>query len=611
MTLRKQAAFVLAAAILTIVCALSSSGLGAKPPAKPPPAPGTSATVSGELKKWHTITLTFTGPNASETSPSPNNPFLDYRLQVSLTGPGGQTYTVPGFFDGDGNGGGNGNVWRARFSPDQAGTWTYNASFRQGSNVAVDLSPTAGTPSSFDVASGTFVVAERDTAAPGFLKWGELEYVGGHYLKFRDGPYWLKGGADSPENWLAYSGFDNTPQAQHSFSPHVRDWQSGDPIFNTSSTDGGKGLIGAMNYLSSQGVNSIYFLPMNIGGDGEDSSPYVKVANWAGSPSNDNLHFDISKLRQWQAAFSHAQRKGINLHFVLNEAEAANKRELDNAALGIERKLFYREMVARFGHHLALQWNISEEYDLSYPLSPQTVKNFAGYIQQIDPYDHPISVHNRYDPDIAWTPFLGDARFSTTAFQYPGRYAGHGDEVEEWRKKSVSAGRPLVISLDELESATPTNAADQRKKILWPTYLSGGQLEWYVKEEDRTLEDFRRYEELWTYTRYARSFVEGNLPFWEMEPKDGLLTGEATDSGGGQVFAKTGQIYAVYLPSATSTGILDLSGVSGSFQKRWFNPRTGSFEGVTQAISGGGKRSLGTPPSSPSSDWVVLIKATG
>jgi Putative collagen-binding domain of a collagenase len=64
----------------------------------------------------------------------------------------------------------------------------------------------------------------------------------------------------------------------------------------------------------------------------------------------------------------------------------------------------------------------------------------------------------------------------------------------------------------------------------------------------------------------------------------------------------------VYLPDATSTGSLDLSGVSGEFQKSWYNPRTGSFEGSTQTVSGGGKRSLGAPPSSASSDWVVLIK---
>ncbi len=570
-----------------------------------------AATVSGELKKWHPLTLDFAGPSASETDASPNNPFLDYRLQVTFTGPSGQTYTVPGFFDGEGNGGETGDVWRVRFAPDQAGTWSYQASFRKGTNVAVNLNPTAGTATDFDGASGTFDVAGRDAAAPGFLKWGRLEYAGKHYLKFRDGPYWLKGGADSPENWLSYEGFDNTPQAQHTFSPHVQDWQTGDPIVNTSSADGGKGLIGAMNYLSSQGVNSIYFLPMNIGGDVPDSSPYVGPIDWAGSPSNDNLHFDISKLGQWETAFAHAQQKGLHLHFVLGEAEAANKLELDDATLGVERKLFYRELVARYGHHNSLQWNISEEYNhfSKHPLDPDLVKEFAGYVQQQDPYDHPITVHHLGNPDSAWKPFIGDSRFSLTSFQDVGGVAGYGAEVEDWRQKTALAGRPITISMDELAKVTPTNVNQRRKEILWPTYLSGGQLEWFLgRDVDWTLEDFRLYEQLWTYTRYARSFVEENLPFWEMEPQDGLLSGESTDFGGGQVFAKPGQLYAVYLPNATSTGVLDLSSDSGSFQKRWYNPRTGSFAGDTETVSGGGNVSLGTPPSSPSNDWIVLLK---
>jgi hypothetical protein len=96
-----------------------------------------------------------------------------------------------------------------------------------------------------------------------------------------------------------------------------------------------------------------------------------------------------------------------------------------------------------------------------------------------------------------------------------------------------------------------------------------------------------------------------------MQPQDSLLSGESSDLGEGQVFAKAGQVYAVYLPNATSTGVLDLSGVSGSFQTSWYNPRTGQFEGATQTVSGGGNRSLGAPPSSPSSDWVVLLKGTG
>src|SRR5215208_6677866 len=246
-----------------------------------PPPPPASGSVTGEFKKWHPLTISFTGPSTTETNSSPN-PFLDYRLQVSFTSPSGKSIEVPGFYDGDGNGASSGAVWKVRFNPDESGTWGYKASFRQGANVAIDTSATAGSPTSFDGASGTFNISPRDPAAPGFLSQGLLEYANGHYLKFRDGSYYLKGGADSPENWLGYAGFDNTPNAKHSFAPHVQDWQVGDPTFNTSSAEGGKGLIGALNYLSSQGINSIYFLPMNIGGDGRDSSPYVSVSNWGG-----------------------------------------------------------------------------------------------------------------------------------------------------------------------------------------------------------------------------------------------------------------------------------------------------------------------------------------
>jgi hypothetical protein len=105
--------------------------------------------------------------------------------------------------------------------------------------------------------------------------------------------------------------------------------------------------------------------------------------------------------------------------------------------------------------------------------------------------------------------------------------------------------------------------------------------------------------------------METNLPFWEMQPQDGLLSGESSDYGGGQVFTKAGEVYAVYLPNASSTGTLDLSGVSGSFEMRWYNPRSGAFEGGAQAVSGGTITSLGTPPSSTTSDWVVLIEAIG
>ncbi|MCK4965881.1 DUF5060 domain-containing protein, partial [bacterium] len=417
-------------------------------------------TITGEQKAWHTVTLTFRGPQLNESDTSPN-PFLDYRLQGTFTGPSGQVYNVPGFFDGDGNGGGSGSVWRVRFTSDEAGKWTYSASFRRGTEVAISLKPDAGTPASFDGISGSFDIGACDADADGFLSKGRLVHQEGkYYLKtLGDGKYWLKGGTDSPDNFLAYGGFDNTtpnpshPEWFHDFNSHIQDWNSGDPDWGNGR---GKGIIGALNYLSSKHVNSIYVLLMNIGGDGQDVWPYSGSIDRKGNPENDNLHFDISKLKQWEIVFLHAQKKEINLQFVLNEGEEANKKELDDATLGTERKLYYREMIARFGHHNALQWNLCEEYDIEpYPLTPEQIRSFADYIQAVDPYKHPVTVHNcKIDK---WEPFWGNRQFNLTSLQYYPEQGikstvainlSYGDKTEELRARAKKNGHVIPVCFD-------------------------------------------------------------------------------------------------------------------------------------------------------------------
>lgn len=577
--------------------------------------------VESEQRTWHPMVLRFTGPVATQTDTHPN-PFLGYRLQVAFTAPSGRVYDVPGFFDGDGQGGAKGNVWRVRFSPDAAGDWRYRASFRQGPGVAVALEPDAGQPAAFDGASGNFAVKPRDPAAPGFLKWGRLEYADGHYLKFRDGGYWIRGGTDCPENFLAYADFDNTPPSHH-YAAHAADWRPGDPDWGNGR---GRAIIGALNYLASRSVNSLYLMPMNIGGDGQDVWPFAGQPNPKGSPANDNLHYDLAKLRQWEIVFAHAQRQGIFLHFALNEAERANKRELDDGELGVERKLYYRELVARFGHHLALEWNLCEEYNLQFDLGAERVRDFAGYIAAVDPYDHPITVHPAGDPLAALRFTFGDPRFSLTSIQIGQRRI---DELTEaFRRATAAAGRPLPISMDEFtldagqpSAALPVDDADrQRREKLWPTYLSGGMVE-FILEDLLATDSFKtpQREALWEYTWHARAFMEQNLPFWEMQPADELVEGEATlavGAGrgktfplGAQVFAKRGQVYAIYLPVGNPAGTLDLNGFSGRFEKRWFNPRTGQFVGEPTIVQGGAALPLGTPPPQPAEDWVVLIKS--
>lgn len=578
------------------------------------------ARVEGPLRVWHTATLSFSGPS-SEVAASRPNPFLDYRLQVRFTSPSGRVLDVPGYYDGDGAGGASGNVWKVRFTPSEPGQWSYRASFRQGPAIAVSLNAGAGDPAAFDGASGSLPIAPRDPRAPGFARWGLLSYAGKHYLKFADGPYWIKGGTDDPENLLAYAGFDRTP-ASHRYQAHVSDWRPGDPDWGGGK---GKGIIGALNYLASRRVNSVYFLTMNIGGDGKDVWPFAGSPDPNGSPENDDLHYDVGKLRQWEIVFDHAQKRGIFLHFVLNEAEAPNKKELDDGELGVERKLYYRELVARFGHHLALEWNLCEEYNIEFDFGPGRIRQFAAYLRAVDPYGHPITVHSARDPLRELSFLFGDTLFGLTSIQLNQRRID--TLVEAFRQATAAAGRPLPVSMDEFTvdkgqrlSHVPFDDPElHRKQKLWPTYLSGGMIE-FILEDSLKVESFKtpQRETLWNYTWCARRFLEA-LPFWEMEPADRLVTGAGTISvglGRGQTFplgpqvlAQAGRVYAIYLPVATPSGRIDLSGHRGPFRMRWYNPRSGEFVGRASSLAGDGAADPGPPPADPDQDWALLLEA--
>ncbi len=562
---------------------------------------------------WHPFILLLKGPVLSELDENPN-PFLDFRAQVEFTGPSGQVYDVPGYFAGNGFGGSVGDIFKVLFTPDEPGLWNYRISFRSGPEIAISLDPNAGTALNQEGITGTVQVQPKLPDAPGFYRHGRLEYVGGHYLKFRDGPYFIKGGVDSPENLLSFFGFDDAQDGGnvgiiHRYEPHIADWQPGDPLFegNTTGVDS-KGLIGALNYLASKDVNSVYALLMNLGGDSRDVFPFVG----AGGTSFENRHMDISKLYGWNLVFTHAQALGIQLHLVFGETEQQNESWLSDGTLGVARKLYYREMIARFGHHLAIKWNLSEENDFS----SAELATFADFIQAVDPYGHPIAVHTHLDQLSEYTPLYGDPRYSASSVQYSVNNAGAFTELV--RAQSTAAGRPWVVDMDENATAeeglSPTNTDAMRKTVLYDVLFSGGNIEWYMGAHplpiggDHTLEDFRTRETMWEQMGHARRFMVQELPFHEMEPADGLVTGESPSYGGAEVFAKIGTVYAIYLPQASPSGSLNLIGAPGTYRKRWFDPRTGAYAGTTQTVSGGQNLPLGSPPYASGEDWVVLVR---
>jgi hypothetical protein len=86
-----------------------------------------------------------------------------------------------------------------------------------------------------------------------------------------------------------------------------------------------------------------------------------------------------------------------------------------------------------------------------------------------------------------------------------------------------------------------------------------------------------------------------------------MSSDELTLSKDDYCFAKTGEIYAVYLPQG---GQAKIKIPDGSYDIQWFNPRDGGDlqKGPVEKITGGGYASTGLPPADPSKDWVCLIR---
>ena len=126
--------------------------------------------------QWHTVTLSFEGPETSETAAS--NPFLNYFLSVEFKHADNQ-HTIRGFYAVDGNAAETsaeaGNIWQVRFTPDKPGEWNYSAVLYHGDSVAVNQNFVSSDITDISNSSGRFMVTRTDKSGPDFRAFGRLE----------------------------------------------------------------------------------------------------------------------------------------------------------------------------------------------------------------------------------------------------------------------------------------------------------------------------------------------------------------------------------------------------------------------------------------------------
>ncbi|NNJ27585.1 DUF5060 domain-containing protein [Alienimonas chondri] len=623
---------------------------------EPPTAPVyIDGKIDGAYRVGFPIAFTLTGPEALQEN-GEANPFVDYRLTASFGRPDRADVdgrVVPGYFAADGRAGETGAEagarWRAHYRPTWRGRTTYRLVLRKGDELIAEASGTIEVKAPPEAVENARDFRRRGqlTAWEGRLMLATPERLPTEWTPF------FKTGAGSPENLLAYADFDGTwsaksdprdgeshSEALHRYEPHLGDWNDGDPAWR----DGrGKGLIGALNYLADAGVNSLYFVPFNVAGDGRDVWPHAATE---GEEPTDLTRFDCSKLDQWETVFTHCDTLGIALHMLLTETEneALFERRTgpgaDYEQTGVPfaetRKLYYREMIARFGHHPAIIWNLGEENGRGKELvkdgdgrdtTDAQRKAFAAYIKQTDPYDHPLVVHTYPNwQNAVYMPLLGDRSFDGVSLQLS-PMSQTRDQTLKWTARSAATGRPWFVCLDEVGPANAgvlpddaDGAAENHRAVrraLWANLLSGGSgAEWYFgykfPHNDLNLEDFRSRANVWRFSKIAREFAEreGLADYYPVR--------DYFDAD--EVFAVRKTELAPFQspPGSTTTLVYVPAGrkpfVPVPFESRcpvrWFDVENGGAwqTGAVKTVEGGAAVDPGEPPGrTRDRDWILRI----
>ena len=285
-------------------------------------------------EQWGITELAIDGP-------SHGNPFVDVELSADFTDAQGRSTPAGGFYDGAG-------VYRIRFQPPHAGTWTY---------------ATTSTARSLDGLRGTVEVAP-----PGPGNHGPVGVADRFHFAYRDGTRFV------PAGTTCYA-WTHQPQAVQertlatlAASPFRKLRMCVFPksyLFNTNEPD---------RYPFAR--------------DGED--------DW------DFTRFDPEFFRHLERRIEQLTGLGIETDLILfHPYDRWGLSELPPAA--DDRYLQY--LVRRLGAHRAVWWSLANEYDLMAWKSTEDWERLAGVIRANDHAGHLTSIHNCfgfYDHGRPW-----------------------------------------------------------------------------------------------------------------------------------------------------------------------------------------------------------------
>ena len=319
-------------------------------------AANSGAQARPQVGKHKTLELVFTASSA------PADPFDTYLLKIEVTDPAGETFTVEGFYDGDGHGGQAGHVWKARLCPYRTGTWTWKT-------VVADA-PDSGLAGH----SGQFTCVES----------GDLGglVAQGRQFKLQDGDYFYPVGhfLDVPGKlplW-SYLGEETTDAQRDAILARQRDFHD---------------------------ANKYMFYLTNHSDASWDFKEYVTP--WVGDhTSSDKTRMDLAR---WRLYDEYLRRMKDNDLLAFMSIFEDGKRGSYGDLPESDRNRLLRFVMARTSAYSHLWYVLCFEWQEAW--TRDEVNRAGTYPQAHNPWKRLISVHDwAFEPwafsDQAWTTYI-------------------------------------------------------------------------------------------------------------------------------------------------------------------------------------------------------------
>jgi hypothetical protein len=364
------------------------------------------------VPRFGTAEIALVADSSYDGAAGEPSPF-DLEVTAQVTSPSGKRLSVPGFFDGDGEGGQAGRIFKVRIAAGETGTWRW----RMASEVP-----------GLDGRSGEIEVAGD---LPGFFRRGPIVATRRFFRQPEGGPVFLTGkfldvAAPPPLQFSHTFLSENLADAdrQAMLDRHL-----------------GMGLNKMDVYLANRG---------DYGGN-------LPTTPWLGTAAaNDRRYLDLRRWRSYDAWIDRLRDAGMvaQLWFFADDSDFGALPEAD-------RRRLIRYGMARLSASVNTMFTLALEWQEGWP--PAQVEADGRFLQGENPWERLVSVHGLTGdftlPAAPWVDYL-DLQAGNSADPARVHVLGVAN-----RAKAV---KPLI---QEELGMGEEDAANRRKA--WAAFLAG------------------------------------------------------------------------------------------------------------------------------------------